>query len=103
MKRLHDAHRWSAGPIKTTRSNGLELYLLVAEHDGPQTSVCQNGHLRRNSGRETQVICGGKAVDNNACLIASCDGIDHRFLAGLGRLLCERVVSTSEVQSSVDS
>jgi hypothetical protein len=68
VQRLHNSHGRAPRPVHALRRNGLKDDSLFPHLDRPQPCVRENRHARRHGRRETAIICGGQAVDDDATL-----------------------------------
>ena len=103
MQGLHDPHRGSPCPIEAARRRKFELDHQPVELDGATPGVGVDCDACRHSIGQTEVIGGGHAVDQQAQLVSSGNGIDNYPVVGCGRPLRQPVDGRAVIEPSVNT
>ena len=77
IERLHHSHSRSAGPVEPAWGGLSKTDLLRPELKWAQTRIGQHRHLCWNGVRQTEIVGGCHAIDDNARLVAANHGVDN--------------------------
>jgi hypothetical protein len=75
---------------------------LFPHLDRPQSCVREDRYARRHGRRETEIICGGQAVDDDATLVSPRDCIYDRSNVGCCGLAGQSICARAVVQATAD-
>ena len=91
IERLHHSHSRSAGPVEPAWGGLSKTDLLRPELKWAQTRIGQHRHLCWNGVRQTEIVGGCHAIDDNSRLVAANHGVDNGSCMGIRQLLRQAV------------
>jgi len=77
VKRLHDGHRRSPGPVQLARRCVLEIDLQVVELYATSSGIGADHDVSWDRGSQAEIVRRGQPVDQDADLVAPGQGVNH--------------------------